>query len=68
MEEEATKSSMDGSGYLKLAYLMALAPEVAIFRKFGLLNVLNLLRQQAELQDLEEKLKDVWKEGGPRLG
>lgn len=53
---------MDTNGYHKLAHLMTLAPEAALFRRFGFLNTMNLLRLQAELHDMEEKLVDVWKE------
>ena len=49
-------------GYSKLADLMSRNPDSAIFRRFGLLNVMHLLRLQAELQDLEQQLKEVWEE------
>lgn len=35
---------------------MNLYPEIAVFRRFGNLNALNLLYLQAELQDLEQSL------------
>ena len=50
------------NGYAKLARFIARFPETAIFRKFGLLNMINLLRLQAELHDLEQQLEDVWAE------
>lgn len=46
-------------GYSKLAALMGSYPEAAIFRRFGTLNMLNLLRLQAELTDLEFQLQDI---------
>jgi hypothetical protein len=45
-------------GYPKLAKLMSAEPSTAIFRRFSTLSVLNVLRMQAELQDLECQL---WK-------
>lgn len=44
-------------GYPKLAELMNLIPETSIFRRFGTLNSLNLLYLQAELTDIERKLR-----------
>jgi hypothetical protein len=46
-------------GYPKLAKIMSLSPETAIFRRFGELNMLNLLRLQAELHDLEHQLQEI---------
>ncbi|KAL9081586.1 MAG: hypothetical protein Q9159_007234 [Coniocarpon cinnabarinum] len=46
-------------GYPALASLMAQHPETAIFRGFRELNMLNLLRLQAEINDLEGQLRDV---------
>lgn len=43
-------------GYPKLAAKFEILPEVAIYRRFGALNALNLLYYQAELTSLEEKL------------
>jgi hypothetical protein len=50
-------------GYAKVAWLMARsnASDLAIFKKFGELNMLNLLRLQAELQALQEKLRINYK-------
>ncbi|KAI9662602.1 MAG: hypothetical protein M1821_008769 [Bathelium mastoideum] len=47
------------AGYPRLAMLMGLLPETAVFRRFGFLNKLNLLYMQAELKSLEEKLKEI---------
>ena len=44
-------------GYPKLAILMGENPDVAIFRRFGTMSALNLMRLQAELIDIEEKLR-----------
>ena len=49
-------------GYAKLARFITKSPDIAIFRKFGLLNMINLLRLQAELHDLEQQLEEVWVE------
>jgi len=46
-------------GYPKLGNLMGSYPTTAIFRRFGELNMLNLLRLQAELQDLEHQLQEI---------
>jgi hypothetical protein len=49
-------------GYSRLAWLMARThtSDLAIFRKFGELNMLNLLRLQAELQALQDKLEYMY--------
>lgn len=56
-------------GYVKLAELMACATELGIFRRFGTLNVQNLLYLQAELTHLESELRTLEKadrdSGGP---
>ncbi|OHE91159.1 hypothetical protein CORC01_13535 [Colletotrichum orchidophilum] len=49
-------------GYGNLANLFARSPEVAIFRKFGYLSMMNLLRLQSELQELEQQLEDTREE------
>lgn len=49
----------DGDGYWKLAQFMARSPDHAIFREFNALTILNLLRLQAELQELEDEVRDV---------
>ena len=46
-------------GYAKLSSLISTDPELAIFRKFGALNVQNLLYYQAELLGLEDDLNDI---------
>lgn len=48
-------------GYPKLAALMGSHQETAIFRRFGTLNMLNLLSLQAELTDLEGQLENIVK-------
>lgn len=56
----ATTSPSDKPpGYPKLADAMNLTPEMAIFRRFGELNALNLLYLQAELMDIEQQLKEA---------
>ncbi|KAI7152787.1 hypothetical protein KC349_g8777 [Hortaea werneckii] len=55
-EETSTK------GYHRLADLMGHYPETAIFRRFGALNMLNLLSLQAELIDLQVQFRDIWVE------
>jgi hypothetical protein len=44
-------------GYPKLAVLMGEFPEVAIFRRFGTLTMINLMSLQAELIQIEEQLR-----------
>ena len=51
-------------GYPKLARLMSYASETAIFRSFKDLNMMNLLRLQAELHDMEHQLQDIRDEDG----
>lgn len=46
-------------GYPKLAALIGASPEIAIFRRFGNLNVQNLLYLQAELTELEGEYNDT---------
>ena len=46
-------------GYPKLAREMDRISEFAIFRRFEYLNMLNLLRLQAELVDLESELQVI---------
>jgi hypothetical protein len=47
------------TGYPKLAAAMGVIPETAIFRRFAALNAQNLLYFQAELVELEQKLKET---------
>ena len=42
--------------------LMGKATEIAMFRSFKELNVITLLRLQAELQDMEGQLRDIREE------
>ena len=49
-------------GYPKLAALMGSHQETAIFRRFGMLNMLNLLSLQAELTDFEVQLESIIQE------
>jgi len=46
-------------GFHKLASMMGAHPEYAVFRRFGALNAQNILFYQAELADLEIKLKNA---------
>lgn len=48
------------TGYHRLADMMGPYPDIAIFRRFGPLNMLNLLSLQAELVELEADLRDIW--------
>ncbi|KAI0479761.1 hypothetical protein F4859DRAFT_529914 [Xylaria cf. heliscus] len=49
-------------GYTKLAEYMGQQPQLAIFRRFGTLANANLLYLQAEIAELELRLKDVQKQ------
>ena len=46
-------------GYARIAQLMARHDEFAMFRRFRVLNMQNLLHMQAELTFLEEQLKAI---------
>jgi len=46
-------------GYPSLADFMSRSPEAAIFRRFRSITLLNILRLQAELQDMEEELGEI---------
>lgn len=46
-------------GYPKIAYLMGHHPELAIFRRFSVLNSQNLLYLQAKLTHLEAELQEL---------
>lgn len=61
-EELRPQNSPGQSGYPKLAKLMGDSPETAIFRRFRQLNMLHLLRLQAELHTLEDELFEVIQE------
>ncbi|KAI1358376.1 hypothetical protein F5Y08DRAFT_333163 [Xylaria arbuscula] len=56
----APEASTELGGYLKLADMIATNPDIAIFRKFRFLSVMNVLPLQSELQDLESQLRDIW--------
>ncbi|THX44357.1 hypothetical protein D6D10_00414 [Aureobasidium pullulans] len=49
-------------GYHRVADLMGQYPEIAIFRRFAALNIVNLLSLQAELVDLQVQFRDIWAE------
>ena len=51
-------------GYPKLARLMSHSSETAIFRRFKELNMINLLRLQAELHDMEHQLHAIRDDDG----
>ncbi|KAL1623297.1 hypothetical protein SLS56_008349 [Neofusicoccum ribis] len=55
----ATSPRDSPPGYPKLAEVMNTIPETAIFRRFGVLNSLNLLYLQAELMDIEQRLQEA---------
>lgn len=57
--EESEPADGPPSGYPKLAGLMAVSAPAAIFRKFGELQMINLLRLQARLQNLEQEYQDI---------
>ena len=59
LQLEDASSKAVSEGYDKLARLMSLSPETAIFRRFQALNTTNLLRLQAELQDMEHELAGI---------
>ncbi|KAL9614980.1 MAG: hypothetical protein Q9204_008795 [Flavoplaca sp. TL-2023a] len=59
LQLEDVPSKAVSEGYEKLARLMSLSPETAIFRRFQALNTTNLLRLQAELQDMEHELAGI---------
>jgi hypothetical protein len=49
----------DPKGYEGLARFMGAYPELAIFRRFGALNLRNIMFMQAEIADLEEQYDAV---------
>lgn len=53
MDRSARKDS-----YVGLAHQMSVNPDVLIFRRFGDLNAQNLLRLQAKVNILEDRLRD----------
>lgn len=58
-DQQSIQSGSPPAGYPTLASRMSLIPEIAIFRRFGALNAQNLLYLQAELQDMEQSLRDL---------
>ncbi|KAL6718891.1 hypothetical protein ACLMJK_003126 [Lecanora helva] len=56
---DASLPKVEETGYAKLASHMNRYSETAIFRRFRELNIINLLRLQAELQDMEHQLQDI---------
>jgi hypothetical protein len=62
-EEEGDQNATPKvTGYPKLARMMSMSSETAILRRFGRLNMLNLLRLQAELHSLEHELQEIMEE------
>jgi hypothetical protein len=59
LENATNRESTASRGYPKLAKLMSAVPETRVFRRFSALALLNILRLQAELQDMEEELKTI---------
>ncbi|KAL1643921.1 hypothetical protein SLS58_004596 [Diplodia intermedia] len=58
VEQGSTPAEIEAPpGYPKLAERMGLIPEIGIFRSFGSLNALCILYMQAELMDIEQKLR-----------
>ena len=55
------RSTRHVSGYPRLANHMGASPEIAIFRRFDVLNAKNLLYLQAELVHLEKELSEIEK-------
>lgn len=49
----------NNEGYAKLVNTMRSVPSTAIFRRFQDLNMINILRLQAEIQDLERELEQT---------
>ena len=47
-------------GYVKLAYLFGRYPDAAVFRRFGHLEMINLLSLQAKLVALDEEYTKLW--------
>jgi hypothetical protein len=53
------KQDAPAIGYPRLADFMSKTPETQIFRSFSQLNILNILRLQAELHDLDRRLTEM---------
>jgi hypothetical protein len=62
-DETTTEAGQDDrpNGYHRIAQVFAAVPNLAILRRFGQLNALNLLYLQAELVQLEDDLHDYAK-------
>ncbi|KAM0721389.1 hypothetical protein Q7P37_002313 [Cladosporium fusiforme] len=54
------ESTSPQSGYYELAEFMSSSPETAIFRRFGVLNLMNLLGLQAEVVELQRQWKNIY--------
>lgn len=57
--ERSEPVDVPSPGYPKLASLMAASAPATIFRKFGELQMISLLRLQARLQDLEQEYRYI---------
>ena len=57
-------SQLNMDGYARLGDLMGTNGALAIFRRYGRLNIQNLLYLQAELNELEQELKEIAFEDG----
>ncbi|KAG9556937.1 hypothetical protein KCU71_g11189, partial [Aureobasidium melanogenum] len=55
-----TQKLREPQGYHRLADIMGRYPDIAIFRRFGCLNMMNLLCLQAELIELQIACEGVW--------
>jgi hypothetical protein len=55
-QDNGTNDHASLHGYPKLAALMGSQPTTMIFRRFNNVAILNILRLQAELQDMERSL------------
>ncbi|KAH7400198.1 hypothetical protein BKA64DRAFT_744839 [Cadophora sp. MPI-SDFR-AT-0126] len=60
-EKMGAFEAIEAPGYPKLADMMAQYSQTAIFRRFRSLNLFNLLRIQAELVELEDRLRESFK-------
>ena len=58
-EEQSRDDSPYSRGYPALADFMSRNPDQTVFRKFSAMALLNILRLQAELQDMEHELHAI---------
>ena len=58
-QASASAANTGAQGYQRLARLMGSYSETAIFRRFGHLNMLNLMYMQAELVELESSFQRI---------